>query len=371
MRPTRAEVDLGALRFNFERIREKVGSRTKIMAVVKANGYGHGIVEVARAAASFGVEALGVAYPEEGHQIRHNGVVSPIHVLAGTVPEQIGPALDDDLELAVTSPEHAKSIDDAARQRKRTARVHLKVDTGMERIGVHAEDAVRFAKEVASLDCVRIAGIFTHFATSDEADKSFARQQLERFQKAVSGIERAGVEIPLRHAANSGAIIDLPESYFDMVRPGIMLYGVCPSKETSQKIPLRPVMSLKSKVVHLKEVAANTSISYGRKYLTKKATRIATVAIGYADGYSRMLTNKSDVLIRGRRCRSVGVICMDQFMVDVGDATDIRVGDDVTLIGTDGEETISAWELADRTRTIPYEILCALSARVPRVYTNG
>jgi len=370
-RPTRAEVDLGALRFNIDQIRKKIGSQTKVMAVVKANAYGHGIVEVAKAAVGFGVDSLGVAYPEEGLLLRQNGIVAPVVVLAGTVPDQAGACVDCDLELAVPSVDIARCVDDAAQRRKRKAKVHLKIDTGMERIGVHAEDASRFAKDVAALGHVEIVGIFTHFATADEADKMFALRQLERFQKAVDGTKAMGIEIPLRHIANSGAILDMPETCLDMVRPGLILYGIYPSKETSESLPLKPVMALRSRVVFVKEVPPNTSISYGREYITSRATRIATVPIGYADGYSRLLTNKSEVLIHGRRYRIVGVICMDQFMVDIGESADITVGDDVTLIGRDGTECITAWELADRMNTIPYEILCAVSARVPRVYTNA
>lgn len=371
MRPTRAEVDLGALGFNIDQIRKKVGSRTKIMAVVKANAYGHGISEVANAAVAFGVDSLGVAFPEEGLLLRQNGIAGPVVVLAGIAPDQAGPCVDYDLEVAVPSLDIAQCVDDAARRRKKKAKVHLKVDTGMERIGVRAEEAPQFATTVAAMRHLEIVGVFTHFATSDSADKTFAYWQLERFQKAIDEMRAAGVEIPLRHIANSGAILDMPEACYDMVRPGVILYGIYPSKETSESFPVRPVMALRSKVILLKQVPANTSISYGRTYMTGRSTWVATVPIGYADGYSRLLTNKSEVLIRGRRYRTVGVICMDQLMVEVDSSTDVAVGDDVTLIGRDGAESITAWDLADRMNTIPYEILCAISSRVPRVYTNA
>ena len=371
MRPTRAEVDLGALRFNIDQVRNKVGSQTKMMAVVKANGYGHGIVEVAKAAVEFGVDCLGVAYPKEGLILRQNGIVVPVVVLAGIVPDEADSCVDYGLETAVSTVDIARFVDEAAQRRERKAKVHLKIDTGMERLGVRAEDALGFAKDVAAMGHLEIVGIFTHFATSDESDKNFALRQLDRFGKAIDRIKAMGMEIPLRHIANSGAILDMPEAWFDMVRPGIILYGVYPSKETSESFPVKPVMALKSKVVFVKDVPANTSISYGRKYVTSRATRIATVAIGYADGYSRLLTNKSEVLIHGRRYRTVGVICMDQLMVDIGDSTDITVGDEVTLMGSDSAECITAWELSDRMNTIPYEILCAVSARVPRVYTQA
>ncbi len=371
MRPTRAEVDLGALRFNLSEIRKRVGSQTKVMAVVKANAYGHGIVEVARAVVGFGVDALGVAFPEEGIVLRQSGITAPVVVLAGIAQDQAVTCVDHDLEVAVHSFGIMRCVDEAAQHRKRIARVHLKIDTGMERIGVHAEEAVRFAKDAAASRHLEIVGILSHFATSDERDKTFAYRQLERFRKAIDEVKSAGVEIPLRHIANSGAILDLPDSCFDMVRPGISLYGVYPSNETSESFPVRPVMSLRSSVVLVKEVPANTSISYGRKYVTSVATRVATVPIGYADGYSRLLTDKSEVLIRGRRFRTVGVICMDQLMVDIGESADITVGDDVTLMGCSGSDCITAWDLAGRINTTPYEVLCAVSARVPRLYTNG
>jgi alanine racemase len=371
MRRTRAEVDLQALRFNYESIRKHLGPGVKIMGIVKANGYGHGILEVARALARFGCDYLGVGFLEEGIELRKGGITLPVLVLGGVLGSQIGEFLEHDLEITVSSPSVAELVDaEAGKNGPRKARVHLKIDTGMERIGVRAEHAVPFVEHTCRYSHLDVAGLYSHFATSDERDKTFARRQLERFNDVLRTLERLHIEIPLKHIANSGAIIDLPESYFNLVRPGIMLYGYYPSRETSERIPIRPVLSLKSGIVYLKEVPANTSISYGRAYLTSSPTRIATVPVGYGDGYTRRLTNRTDVLIGGARFPVVGTICMDQIMVDVGAGSAVATGDEVVLVGKQGSEEITMWDLAEKTGTIPYELLTGLSPRVPRVYLN-
>lgn len=368
MRPTRAEISLPSLRFNLEEIRKRLGAGVQVMAVVKANGYGHGALGIAKALETFGVRYFGVAFLEEGIELRQGGVQSPILVLGGVLGAQVGEFLDHNLEITVSSLAIAERINEEARAAGKKARVHLKIDTGMERIGVRSDHALPFVESAARLPHLDLVGIFSHFATSDERDKSFAQVQLDRFTSVLDGMQQKGIDIPLKHIANSGAILDLPASYFSLVRPGIMLYGSYPTQETSESIPLKPALSLKSKIVYLKDVPPNTSISYGRKYTTSASTKIATIPIGYADGYSRRLTNQVEVLIHGSRYPGVGTICMDQMMIDVGEGAGIRVGDEVTLLGRDGSEAISLWDLANKLGTNSYEVLTGIAARVPRIF---
>lgn len=368
MYTTRAEISVNALRHNVDGVRKKIGENVKIMGIVKGNAYGHGIIEVAKVLTGFKVDYLGVGFLSEGIVLREAGIQTPILVLGGVLGSQIQSFLKYNLDITVASLEIAERIEyEVGRKNSGKARVHIKIDTGMERIGIHSENAVKFVQHVSTFKHLDVVGLYSHFATADEKDKSFAYQQLEKFERVSQAVKSSGVYIPFVHIANSGAILDLPESYFTMVRPGIMLYGIYPSKETSESVPLEPVLSLKSKIVFIKEVSANTSISYGRAYYTTTKTKIATVPIGYGDGYSRRLTNRTEVLIRGKRYPVVGAICMDQCMVDVGLNAEVHVGDEVTLIGNDEKESISAWNIADTLGTIPYEVLTGITARVPRV----
>ncbi|MCB0833287.1 MAG: alanine racemase [Bacteroidetes bacterium] len=366
IRPTHALINLSAIDYNIAQIRNRVGKR-KIMAIVKANGYGHGIVEVSKQAIESGVEYLGVGFLEEGIFLRQNDIDSPILVMGGILGYQLKKFLQNDLEITVSSLELAKHINESAGRQK--VRVHLKIDTGMERIGVSHTYAVEFVRRVANMKNIEIVGIYSHFATADDADKAFSATQHERFANVMDEITKLGIEIEHRHIANSGAILDLPETLYNMVRPGITLYGMYPSEHVMRSILLRPAMSLRSKVVFLKSVPAGTGISYGLQYKTDRGTRIATVPIGYGDGYSRLLTNKGEVLIRGRRHPVVGAVCMDQLMVDVGDAP-VDIGDAVVLIGRQEDEEISAGDLASKIGTIPYEITCMINARVPRIFVH-
>jgi alanine racemase len=370
MRLTRAEIDLKCLRDNFDGVRRQVGPDVRVMGVVKANGYGHGMVEVAQALTDFGTDYLGVGFLEEGIELRRNGITTPTLVLGGVLGNQVHQFIQHDLEITVSSLELARHIASQCKSAGKRAKVHLKIDTGMERIGVRSEHAPRFVEDVARLPELEVAGIYSHLATSGDRDKSFAMVQLDRFEGVLRAIGERGIQIPLRHIANSGAIIDLPQSYYDLVRPGIMLYGMYPTQETTRSIPLAPVLSLKSTIVFLKDVPPNTSISYGRTYFTSSATRIATVPLGYGDGYSRRLSNQAEVLIRGRRYPVVGIVCMDQLMVDVGAGSDAHVGDEVVLLGREGGEEITAWDLAEKVGTIPYEVFTGITARVPRSYVH-
>lgn len=368
MRPTRAEIRGSALRFNLDGIRRKVGPGVKIMGVVKANAYGHGMVGIADLMVDHGIDYLGVGFLEEGIALRNQGISHPILVLGGVLGSQIREFLKYNLEVTVASMEIGEAVErEAALFGGPKARVHVKIDTGMERIGVRAENAPGLLDRMFRLRHVEVVGVYSHFATSDEKDKSFALEQLARFERVLAYADAHGMPIPLRHMANSGAVLDLPQSYFTMVRPGVMTYGAYPSKETTESIPIEPVMSLESKVVFVKEVESGTSVSYGRRFVARRKTRIATVPIGYGDGYSRRLTNQAEVLIGGRRYPSVGTICMDQLMVDIGPDADVHVGENVVLIGRDGAESVSAWSVAEKLGTIPYEVFTAVAERVPRV----
>jgi alanine racemase len=364
---TRAIIDLGAFRHNLAAVRAYVG-QSKIMAVVKANAYGHGVVRIAADAASHGAEFLGVARVHEGVELRLAGLSPRVLVFEAVRADQIPTSIDHNLELTAVSVEQAQIMSEAGERAKRSVRVHVKVDTGMGRLGFPYQVAADGVERIARMQGVQLEGLYSHFATSDEEDAAYARQQMARFGEVIEELRRRRIEVPLRHMANSGAIIAFPESHLDMVRPGIMLYGYAPRDEMPQRFPLRPVLSLVSSVAFVKEVGPNESISYGRKYTTVSRTRIATVPVGYADGYSRLLTGKSEAIIRGKRYPIVGTICMDHVMVDLRDGSDVREGDDVTLIGSDGGESITSWDISAKLGTIPYEVTSLITARVPRIY---
>jgi len=336
------------------------------MPVVKANAYGHGMIAIAREAVAAGADALAVARVAEALELRRGGIGIPILVFEIPSTASIGAALAEGIEFTVSTAASARDISAAASRAGTTCRVHVKVDTGMTRLGFPDRTAPGEIAELLRLPRLELAGVYSHFATSDEADSTFALLQIARFHEFLGRLRREGVEPPLRHMANSGAIIGLPDARFDMVRPGIMLYGYPPSRTMAQKFPLTPVMSLVSTISMLRMVDPWTTVSYGRRYAAPCRTTIATVPVGYGDGYSRLLTGKAAVLIRGRRYPVAGTICMDHIMVDLGPDTDCRTGDPVTLVGRDGEEWITAWDIASALGTIPYEVTCAVAARVPR-----
>ena len=365
--PTHAIVNLEALRQNLSSVRAIVGPRVGVMAVVKSNGYGHGALAVAREAVSAGASYLAVARIDEGVELRKGGIETPILAFEIAADWQLPKALDHSLDLTVASFRGAAAINEVAGTAGRRPKVHVKVDTGMGRLGMNTREAAGVIERIAHLDNVEVAAVWSHFATADEEDQTYARKQLARFHEVLDDIGRKGIPVPLRHMANSAGILTLPESHFDMVRPGIMLYGVPPRKNMTIRHPLSPVMSVVSFVAFLKEVDAGSGISYGKTFVTRTRTRIATVPIGYADGYFRGLSNRSHVLIRGTRYPVVGTVSMDQIMVEVGMDSNVRENDIVTLIGRDGKEEITAHELADILGTIPYEIMCAVSSRVARV----
>lgn len=367
-RATCVEIDLNAISHNLQEIRKKVAP-AGIMAVLKADAYGHGLKEVAQSALENGVEHLGVARLEEGLQLREYAS-TPILVLGGFFEDQIDAFLENDLELTLFDLPRARTLSEKARAFGKSAKVHIKVDTGMGRVGIHWRRAVEFVLQVSELDNLNLIGIYTHFASADAKDKTFAKTQLQRFQNVVTDLEERNVTIPCRHTANSGAILDLPDSYFNMVRPGVSMYGYYPSAETSESVDLKPSMSIKSRVISIREVEAGTEISYDSTYETPTQTRIATIPVGYADGYNRLLSNQGEVLIGGKRFKIVGRVCMDQIMVDTGLENEIRVGDEVVLLGRQGDEEISIYEICEILNTIPYEFTSLISNRVPRVYTK-
>jgi len=366
-RPTRAEIRLGALRRNFRRARELAGPGVKVMGVVKANAYGHGLVRVASELVAEGADYLGVAFLEEGEALRRAGVESPILVLGAIANAQISRFLASGLDITVPSVEKARAVSAAALAAGARARVHLKIDTGMERIGVHWYSAKAFLNTVLALPGLDIVGLFSHFATADD-DPSFAKEQLARFREVLGYLESVGRRPPLVHMANSAALVDMPDARFDMVRPGILLYGYEPSPRT--KVGLEPVMRLMSKVVYFKTAREGAGVSYGRTWRTSAPTRIATIPIGYGDGYSRALSNKGEAIVRGRRYPVVGRVCMDQLMLDLGPDGVAYNGDDVLLFGTRGQDSIPAEILCERIGTIPYELTCMVNSRVPRVYVE-
>lgn len=371
MRPTVAEIDLRAIHTNLRNIRRTIGKQPLIMAVVKANAYGHGAVEVARSIIrNRTAQYFGVAIVEEGIELRAAKITGPIHVFTAPLKEQLQAYIDHDLEPTICDISIARRLNALAARSGKRVSVQIKVDTGMGRIGVAASDAVNFVQQLVRLKHLHLKGIWTHFATSDEHDLRYAHAQLQKFREVVTALELNGIHIPLVHSANSGAIMQMPESYFDMVRPGIMMYGYRPSLETRKSIVLRPAMSLKGKVGFVKQVEAGTSISYARRFVAKKKTTIASITVGYADGYFRTLTNKAFVLINGKRYPVAGTVCMDQIMVDVGNDS-VKIGDEVVLMGSNGPRTIDAWQIASAAGTIPYEVTCAVSQRVPRRYRNG
>lgn len=369
MRPTVALINLSAYRYNLEQIKKKVAP-AKVMAVVKANAYGHGLIPIAKTALETGVAYLGVALVEEGIELREKGIQAPILVFGGVDPDQIDLFFEYDLEMILYTKSVAVKVSQQAQRLHKEAVAHVKVDTGMGRVGVPWKQACDLIQSLATMSGIRLKGLCTHFATSDESDKDFANLQLARFNHVSQQLEAKGIHIPLKHAANSGAILDLPEAYFDMVRPGIMSYGWYPSDETSESVDIKPVMSFKTRIFYIKEIQQGDSVSYGRKYIASHNTRIATLPVGYADGYNRLLTNQGEVLIHGKRYPVVGRVCMDLIHADIGNNTEILEGDEAVLFGQQGQDCISVTELCKKLRTIPYEVCCWISKRVPRVFVN-
>lgn len=369
MRPTVIEVDLDALRDNVAQLRAHVGS-TRIMASVKANAYGHGLVRTARELLRFGVDELGVAFLEEGITLRRAGITAPVLVLGGIIGNQIAHFLEYDLQITASSVYKLRQIDETAAAMGKRAQVQIKIDTGMGRIGIRHENASQLFDAFQEARHCDLRGVFSHFASSHDPDMRFTRLQLERFLEALEYFPRHGLPMPVRHIANSAAVLQHPEATLDMVRPGIMLYGVYPGPEVQRTVQIRPVLRMMTRVVYFKVVLAGSSIGYDHTWTAERNTRVVTLPVGYGDGYARSLSNRGAVLINGKRYPIAGRISMDQCMVDIGQDS-AYTGDEVMLIGAQGEERISVEELALHCDTIPYEILTMLNTRVPRKYVGG
>jgi alanine racemase len=370
MRATRAEIDLAAICHNIRQIQSVIKPTTTITAVVKANAYGHGVIPVSHAALSAGADCLAVAIPEEGAELREAGFTVPILILGLTLPEQAETIVHHELTATVCTAAQLFALAQAAKSCNKQARIMVKVDTGMNRVGLPPDQLLAFIRQIQAYPQLLLRGVFTHLATADAADKEYAYRQLNTFEQALQQVSLANITLPFISAGNSAAVIDLPDSQFTTVRPGIILYGLPPSHEMHRQLNLLPAMSLHTKVVHVKEVLPGTAVSYGCTYCCPEKTWLATLPIGYADGYHRALSNKASVLIGGKRRPLVGRVCMDQIVVDIGPVCDVAVGDDVVLFGRQGNEEITVTELADLADTINYELVCAVSSRVPRVYKN-
>ena len=370
MRATKAIIDINNLKRNYLNILKKVNNK-KIMAVVKADAYGHNVKFVTYALNSLGInkpEYYAVATVDEGVELRKLKIKQPILIFDPIDDEQVTSLLKFNLIPSVFTKENLKLLLDTRFRLKLRGKlkVHIKVDTGMNRLGVDHDKAFNFIKELSENDNFVIDGMFTHFATSDERNSRYAKIQIKRFDTLIDVLRKNRIKTGLIHAANSGAILDFPNAYYDMVRPGISLYGYYPSHQTSESIKLYPVMSLVSKVLSVKKIVAGESVSYGRRFFAKKETNVISVPIGYADGFSRALTNKAKGIIKRKTYNQIGTVTMDRIMFDIGN-DNIKIGDEVILLGKSRDNKIDAWDWADKINTIPYEITCGISKRVPRV----
>jgi alanine racemase len=373
-RPTRAEINLDALEHNFTNIRKRTGKEVKILTVVKANAYGHGAIEISHALQELGVDFLGVATCEEGIELRKASITTPIILLGGSFTGQATAVLQHDLIPVVYNIESAKELSQQAHRSNRRVKIHVKIDTGMGRLGVLPPATNHFFHNLTKLHGLEIEGILTHLADTNQDNHSgvdFTRRQVALFNQQIEELHNMGIHPHYKHLANSAAIIGKQLDTFNLVRPGIMLYGAYPAKILQQMIELQPVMSLKTKIIALKTVPEGTSISYGRTFTCTRESLIATLPIGYADGYSRSLSNRAEVLIRGRRAPVVGVVCMDMVMVDATEIAGVSLGDDAVLMGSQAQESITAEDIAEKMGSIAYEFLCGIGPRVPRIYRKG
>jgi alanine racemase len=373
---TWAEVDLDAIDHNFKMIRQQLKSTTLICCVVKADAYGHGAEALAKEYEKLGADWVAVSNLEEAMQLRNVGIQLPILILGYTPPSEAAKLNELNIVQTVLSAEYGAALSSEAVRSGVSVRVHIKVDTGMSRIGFLYQNPNRDAavideiERMCRLPALHAEGIFTHFASADEGEdgRAYTQMQYEDFLNVVALLKQRGINFAIKHCANSAAVLDYPEMQMDMVRPGVILYGLMPSDQMRNKIDLKPAMQLKSIVSLVKTVEPQTAVSYGRKYLTDSPTKIATVPIGYADGYPRCLYEKASMLVRGQKAKIIGRVCMDQLMLNVTSIPDVKDGDIVTVFGNDGEACITLDELAAYNRTINYELICILSKRVPRIY---
>lgn len=369
-----AEVNLDFISYNVSQIKKLISKKTEIMGVVKADAYGHGVNEVVKVLLESGVSRLAVSMLDEGIQLRKNGVKVPILILSYTDPRRAEEIIQNNLIQTVFSHELAESLSETAVKLNKNVKIHIKIDTGMTRVGfMPGYSAVRNVEKISKLKNIIIEGLYTHFASADENDSEYTYMQYDKFMSICNELKRIGIIIPVRHIANSAAIVKYPEMHLEMIRAGIILYGLYPSKEVDKTlIDLRPAMSLKANVILVKDVEAATEISYGRKFVTKGPSKIATIPIGYADGYTRLMSGKGMVIVAGYKVPIVGNICMDQCMIDItGLKEDVKVGDEVVLFGKQGNAEIHVDEIAAALGTINYEIVSVVGKRIPRVFKKN
>ncbi|NLY44146.1 MAG: alanine racemase [Clostridiaceae bacterium] len=368
-----AEINLNYLAHNMQEIRRITSKNAEIMAVVKADAYGHGAIQVSKTLLANGADRLAVAFLDEAIQLRNAGIDASILILGSTPEQWVEQLIDNDIVATVYNYSLSSAISNAAIKKNKTARIHIKIDTGMTRLGFKCgESSIKTIMDISRLPGLEIEGIFTHFASADEADTKFTWEQFQRFMYICNKLEEKGLHIPIKHVCNSAAILRFPEMHLNMVRPGIVLYGLQPSNEMDMsKIQLKPVMQVKTVITHLKEVEKGTPVSYGRVYTTSQNSLIATVPIGYGDGYSRVLTGKANMIVRGKKVPVVGRICMDQCMIDVTGVEGVSIGDEVIVFGDSNGCSISADDIAEQMGTINYEVVCAVGKRIPRVYMEN
>lgn len=369
-----ADIDLDAFRFNLDSIKKNINENTQIITVLKADGYGHGAVPLAKEAEKEErVWGIAVATVEEALELRRGGIKKPLLILGYTYQEDYDLIAEEELRPIVFKLSMAQELSQAALRKNKTIKIHIKIDTGMSRIGYRdLEKSVPEILEISRLPGLEIEGLFTHFARADEREKAPAYQQLEKYQAFQKALKEAGLKIPLCHCSNSAGIIRMPEANMDAVRAGIILYGLYPSEEVEKEpVPLKPLMTLKSHIAYIKTLEPGVQISYGGTYTTQKETRVATIPVGYADGYARSLSNKGWVLIRGKKAPILGRVCMDQFMVDVTDIPEARELDEVILLGKSQDQQITMEELGELSGRFNYEFACCISKRVPRIYFKG
>ncbi len=367
---TWTEVNLDAIAQNVRNIKELIGEKKVLMAVVKGNAYGHDILEVSSVVLKNGASRLAVARLEEGIFLRKAGVAVPILILGLTLKQQAELLVSYNITPAVCEYEMIEKLSESAIKEDKVIKVHLKVDTGMGRIGIFSHDILSFIKKVRALKNVEIEGIFTHFSVADEKNKTYTEEQFKKFMEVLTLLEKEEIRIPIKHVGNSATLLDLPHMWLDLVRPGISIYGLYPSTEVQKTIKLIPAHSFRTRIVFLKELSSGEYISYGRTYTTiKKRTKIASLPVGYADGYNRLLSNQGEVLVRGRRFPIIGRICMDQCMIDVSSLREVKIGDEVVLWGRQGEEEITVEEISEKIGTINYEIVhLPDKKRVPKLF---
>lgn len=369
IRPVWAEIDLDAIKYNIDSIKRRVDTK-ELIAVVKADAYGHGALDVSKTLVENGATKLAVAVITEAMELRHRNINTPIMILGYTPLEFAADLINYDIEQTIFDLEYAKKLSEIALNLGKKAKVHVALDTGMGRIGFLINDnSLNEILKISSLKGLEVVGIFTHFSTSDESDKNYSNKQYKKFTDFNEKLISKGVNIPLKHVSNSGAIIDMPNTYLDGVRAGIVLYGYYPSEDVlKQNLDLKKAITIKTQVAHVKILDKDEYVSYGRKFKTERKSIIATLPIGYADGYSRALTGKAKVIINGKFAPVVGTICMDQCMIDVTDIGDVHVGDEVIVLGKDKDLKFDADDMAKAMGTINYEVLCMIKQRIPRVY---